>query len=185
VRYKLGDMIKITARRNDKLNIDIPQMQFHSRVDDIIDIAGFTRLTEKVIWQAIENTGLDYEEWTVRKEVKEKPVLHLYLELRENGGASEEQVAGLIHEELANLDAPYADVEHFMGFKPLTVTLLPPNAFKGYMLRQQAAGADLAHLKPPHVNPSDNIVDVLVHGWTRGIGEPVVSKEESTEAVQN
>lgn len=163
IRYKLGDMIDITSLRNEQLNIDIPQMLFHSRVDDMIDIAGFTRLTEKVIWQAIENTELDYEEWTVRKELKEKPILHLYLELRENGYVSAEQVAESVHQELKRLDAPYADLELFLGLRPLQVTLLPQNAFRGYMLRQQAAGADLAHLKPPHINPSDGIIDCLVN----------------------
>ena len=69
VRYRLGDMVRIASLRNEQLNIDIPQMVFHSRVDDMIDIAGFTRLTERVIWQAIENTELDYKEWTVRKEL--------------------------------------------------------------------------------------------------------------------
>jgi phenylacetate-coenzyme A ligase PaaK-like adenylate-forming protein len=164
VRYKLGDMVHITARRNDALNIDIPQMAFHSRVDDMIDIAGFTRLTEKVIWQAIENTGLDYEEWTVRKEVIEKPLLHVYVELRDNGYASKEQVAETIHQELKKLDAPYADVEAFLGIRPLEVTLLPQKAFRAYMLRQQAAGADLAHLKPPHINPSDDVINCLIKG---------------------
>ncbi|GAI40925.1 unnamed protein product, partial [marine sediment metagenome] len=154
IRYKLGDMIEITSLRNEQLNIDIPQMVFHSRVDDVIDIAGFTRLTERVIWQAIENTGVAYKEWTVRKEVREKPILHLYLELRENGYVTEEQVAESVHHELKRLDAPYADLEVFLGLRPLEVTLLPENAFQGYMLRQQAAGADLAHLKPPHINPS-------------------------------
>ncbi|HEY55568.1 MAG TPA: GH3 auxin-responsive promoter family protein [Dehalococcoidia bacterium] len=164
VRYKLGDMIKITSMRNQKLNIDIPQMAFHSRVDDMIDIAGFTRLTERVIWQAIENTGVAYKEWTVRKEVREKPILHLYLEPRENGYISEEQIAESVHHELKRLDAPYADLEAFLGLRPLEVTLLPENAFQGYMLRQQAAGADLAHLKPPHINPSDGIIECLVNG---------------------
>ncbi len=169
IRYKLGDMIEITSLRNEQLNIDIPQMAFHSRVDDLIDIAGFTRLTEKVIWQAIENTGLDYEEWTVRKEIKEKPTLHLYLELRENGYVSEEQVAESVHQRLKRLDAPYADLENFLGFRPLEVTLLPQKAFQAYMLKQKAAGADLAHLKPPHINPSDGTIDCLVSG----LGKPV------------
>ncbi len=164
IRYKLGDMIKITAMRNENLNIDIPQMVFHSRVDDMIDIAGFTRLTERVIWQAIENTGVAYKEWTVRKEVREKPILHLYLEPRENGYITEEQIAEAVHHELKILDAPYADLEEFLGLRPLEVTLLPENAFQGYMLRQQAAGADLAHLKPPHINPSDGIIACLVNG---------------------
>ncbi|GAH47571.1 unnamed protein product, partial [marine sediment metagenome] len=135
IRYKLGDMVKITALRNEKLDIDIPQMAFYARVDDMIDIAGFTRLTEKVIWQAIENTGVAYKEWTVRKELKESPILHLYLELRENGHVTEEQIAKSVHRELKKLDAPYADLEAFLGLRPLEVTILPENAFQGYMER--------------------------------------------------
>ncbi len=175
VRYKLGDMVKITSLRNEQLNIDIPQMTFHSRVDDMIDIAGFTRLTEKVIWQAIENTGLNYEEWTVRKEVKEKPVLHLYLELRKNGYVTEKQVVSAVHQQLKKLDKPYADLESLTGLKPLEVTLLPENAFQAYILRQQAAGADLAHLKPPHINPTDSTIDLLINGSSK---TPESSKKE-------
>jgi|GEM_PF-36482 len=175
IRYKLGDMVHITSLRNEKLGIDIPQMVFHARVDDMIDIAGFTRLTEKVIWQAIENTGLEYADWTVRKELRDKPILHMYLELKENGHLSAEEVALSIHEQLKLLDAPYADLETFIGLRPLEVTLLPENTFKNYMLRKQAAGADLAHLKPPHINLSDGIIDELVSAQK---AEPVTITEE-------
>lgn len=180
IRYKLGDMVKITALRNEKLDIDIPQMAFYARVDDMIDIAGFTRLTEKVIWQAIENTGVAYKEWTVRKELKESPILHLYLELRENGHVTEEQIAKSVHRELKRLDAPYADLEAFLGLRPLEVTILPENAFQGYMERQQAAGADLAHLKPPHINPSDGVINCLVNGDAE---IPAASQEKKPESV--
>lgn len=182
IRYKLGDMIKITSLRNEQLNIDIPQMVFHSRVDDMIDIAGFTRLTEGVIWQAIENTGVAYREWTVRKEVRGKPILHLYLEPRENGYITEEQIAESVHHELKRLDAPYADLEAFLGLRPLEVTLLPENAFEDYMSRQQAAGADLAHLKPPHINPSDGIIDCLVNGTAK---IPATGKQEQPESIHS
>ncbi|MFC1956717.1 GH3 auxin-responsive promoter family protein [Chloroflexota bacterium] len=178
VRYRIGDMIKITSLRNEKLGIDIPQMTFHGRVDDIIDIAGFTRLTEKVIWQAIENTGTPYKEWTVRKELQDKPVLHLYIELKGNGRITSEELAVAVHEELAKLDSPYADLEAFIGLRPLEVTLLPQDAFQNYMLRQQAAGADLAHLKPPHVNPSDSVLESLV----KGVEAVLVSAEPEHEA---
>jgi hypothetical protein len=183
VRYRLGDMIKITSLRNEKLGIDIPQMTFHARVDDIIDIAGFTRLTEKVIWQAIENTGIPYEEWTVRKELRDKPVLHMYLELKENGRVTSEELATAVHRELAKLDPPYADLEAFIGIKPLEVTMLPQHAFKNYMLRQQAAGADLAHLKPPHVNPSDSMLEYLVQG--RAVVPVSTKPEHEAEIVKS
>jgi len=162
VRYRVGDMIRITSLRNESLGIDTPQMRFESRVDGLIDLAGFTRLTEKTIWQAIENSGLAYEEWTARKEARDKPVLHLYLELKQNGDKGAKEVAAAIHHQLRELDSSYADLESMVGLQPLEVTLLPDGAFQEYALRQRAAGADLAHLKPPHVNPSDGVVDALL-----------------------
>ena len=181
IRYRLGHLVRITSLRNEELNIDIPQMTFLSRVDDLIDIAGFTRLTEKVIWQAIENSGVAYKDWVARKEVKGKPILHLYIELKENGYVTGKHLAASIHQELKNLDKPYAQLESFVGLQPLEVTLLPEGAFHEYKLRQQAAGADLVHLKPPHINPSDSIIDFLVRsGGKVAVGS---GEEQELEAV--
>ncbi|MFQ5860437.1 MAG: GH3 auxin-responsive promoter family protein [Dehalococcoidia bacterium] len=162
VRYRLGDIIEITSLRNQRLNINLPQMVFHARVDDVIDIAGFTRLTEKVIWQAIENSGVAYEGWTVRKETGEGPVLRLYLEVKENGHRSAAELTSIIHEELKRLDPDYADLESMLGLKPLQVTLLPEGAFRQYVSRQRASGAELVHLNPPHLNPPDTVLHSLV-----------------------
>lgn len=163
VRYKLGHLVEITSLRNEQLNISLPQMVFLSRVDDQIDIAGFTRLSEKIIWQAIENTGLAYEDWTARKELNGEPRLHLYIESKENGHVTAEQIAASVDDELKKLDAPYAELESFTDLRPLVVTLLPSNAFKLYKQRQQASGADLTQLKPPHINPSGDTIDFLVN----------------------
>ena len=162
IRYRLGHMVRIISLRNERLDIDIPQMEFISRVDDQIDIAGFTRLSEKIIWKAIENTGLPYKDWVVRKEVGEKPILHMYIEQKENGHVTAERISEMVHEELKKLDTPYAEMESFTGLKPLEVTLLPEDAFEAYKLKQRADGAELAHLKPPHLNPSDAIIEFLV-----------------------
>jgi hypothetical protein len=162
VRYRLGHLIEITSLRNERLDIDIPQMVFLTRVDDQIDIAGFTRLSEKIIWLAIENSGLSYIDWTARKETRDKPTLHIYIECKENG-YSAEQVAAFIHRELIKLDTPYAELESFTGLRPLIVTLLPENTFQRYKKLQQALGADLLQLKPPHINPSDEIIDLLLN----------------------
>ena len=172
VRYRLGHLIEITGRRNEELGIDIPQMTFLSRVDDQIDIAGFTRLSEKTIWQAIENSGLAYEDWMACKEAKQgKSALRLYIELKENGFITTEQIADAVHSELKALDKPYAELESFTGLRPLEVTLLPKDAFKLYKAKQQAGGAELAHLKPPHLNPSRAIIDSLVNGHKIAVRE--------------
>ena len=169
IRYKLGHMIEITALKNERLGIDIPQMEYLSRVDDQIDIAGFTRLSEKIIWEAIEKTRISYKDWVVRKEVKKEPVLHLYIETNGNGSETAEIVSNMVHEELKKLDAPYAELESFTGLKPLQVTLLPRGAFKEYKMKQQAAGAELAHFNPPRINPSNEDVKFLVSSGTRAV----------------
>ena len=162
VRYRLGHLVKITALRNEQLNIDIPQMTFLTRVDDQIDIAGFTRLSEKAIWQAIENAGLAYEDWTARKENNGVPALHLYIEAGDNENMSLQEMTSRIHQELKKLDKPYAELESFTGLSPLVVTQLPRNTFKLYKEKQQKLGADITQLKPPHINPSDETVEYLL-----------------------
>ena len=163
VRYRLGHLVKITALKNERLNINIPQMSFLSRIDDQIDIAGFTRLSEKVIWQAIENSCIHYTDWVARKEAKrDKPVLHLYIELTEDDDTLEEELSSIIHEELKKLDEPYADLETFTGLKPLEITILPPGAFASYKEQQQSAGADITRFKPPHINPPVETITTLL-----------------------
>jgi hypothetical protein len=169
-RYRLGDVVRITSLRNGKLGINIPQMVFEGRADDLIDITGLGRLTEKIVWQAIENTSIPYTDWTARKEVIEgKPMLHLYLELKDNYIASERGVATAVYEQLVKLDEEYkynnyrvyGTPEAVLGIKPIQVALLPQGAFANYMAQRQAEGADLAHVKPPHINPSDRVLSLL------------------------
>lgn len=169
-RYRPGDLIKITSLRNEKLDIDIPQMVFHSRADELIDITGFGHLTERLIWQAIEGVGVPYADWTARKEVMDdKPILHLYLEMKDDLIASEQGLAAAIYEELIKLDSvyhyniyrAYGDPETVLGLKPVRVTFLRQGAFSGYIAQRQAEGAALGHLKPSHVNPSDAVLSQL------------------------
>ena len=159
-RYRVGDIVRITSLRNEKLNIDIPQMVFYSRADDVLDFST-TSFTEKTIWQAIENSGLDYVDWVARKEIVEEPKLHIYLEMKEDSSGREEELAAKIDNQLKMLQEDYAHQAQEFRSTLLTLTLLPCGAFQEYISRQRAAGADLAHLKPPHMNPPDNIIKTL------------------------
>ena len=161
IRYQLGDMITVKSLGNERLGTRLPQVAFYSRCDGIIDLGGFARLTERTIGEAINKTGIPHEEWTARKEVWESPLLHIYVEMKRNGLHDVEHVRSAIHQELKLLHEPYADMEALLRVRPLRVTLLPTGAFKNYMAAQRAIGADLAHVKPPHLNPSDEILRVL------------------------
>jgi hypothetical protein len=169
-RYRIGDVIKITSLRNEKLNIDIPQMVFDSRADDLIDIASLGRVTERVIGEAIENSGIPYVDWVARKEiVDDKPMLHIYLELRDLYIASEESLAGAIREQFKRLDRKYrcnfyrliGDMEGMLDLKPLEVTPLPQGAFASYVAGRQSVGVVSESLKPPRVNPSEEVLSLL------------------------
>ena len=165
VRFRVGDMIKITSLQNEKLGIKIPQMVFHSRVDGLLDFF-IVRLTEKTIWQAIENTGIAYEDWTAYKE-SEKSVLRVLIELKNNSELSEAEVAREIYKQIMESDSD----EHKMSLTfddwsgevnfGVEVNLLPQGAFGNYTARRRAEGADLAHLKPPHINPSGKVLSLL------------------------
>jgi hypothetical protein len=166
VRYRIGDMVRIISLRDEKLGIDTPQMVFERRADDLIDFV-FIRLTEKTIWQAIENTGIHYEDWTAYKEPG-KPVLNLLIELKGGYPASEADVATAFREQIIISDSDKGtkslirdDFADMINFR-VKVTLLPAGTFAGYTAQRQAEGADLAHLKPPHVNPSDKVLSLLL-----------------------
>ena len=167
VRYRMGDMLEITALRNEGLNINLPQVAFYGRCDDIIDIGMFFRFTEKTLWQSIENSGIAYAGWTARKEVQgsDPPVLHIYIELKQRNKTAEE-VRRAVLQNLKELNREWAehwtDVEKTLGWELLRVTLLPEGAFARYILEQQAAGAELAHLKPPQINAPDKIMSKLL-----------------------
>ncbi len=181
MRYRLGHLINITATRNEKLNIDIPQMKFLTRIDDQIDIAGFTRLSEKVIWKSIENCGIGYHDWVACKEINGKPVLHLYIEPKDSN-MNVKQIESSIHNELKKLDKPYSELESFTGLMPLKITLLPENSFKAYKLKQQAIGAGLDNLSPRHINPSKDTIRFLLKPDLSLLRKPVAAVKEKIEA---
>ena len=162
VRYVPGDSLKVASLADESLDLKLPRFMFSSRIDDVIDIAGFTRLSEKVIWSAIEKSGIDYVDWVVAKEYRnENPVLHLYLETRTDR-YDPLRVRELIHEQLTRIDEPYRDLEQMAGIKPLVVTLLTRSTFARYQKERQAAGSDLAHSKPQHMNPGPEVVSRLL-----------------------
>ena len=166
VRYRVGDMIRVTSLRNEKLGIDIPQMVFERRADDLLDFV-FIRLTEKVIWQAIENTGVAYEDWTAYKKAGE-PVLSLFIELKDGYQVSEADIAAAVYEQIIKSDGDRDtkslirdDFAAMIDFR-IEINLLPRGAFANYTSQRQAEGVDLAHLKPPHINPSDKVLALLL-----------------------
>jgi hypothetical protein len=190
-RCRIGDMVRIISLRNEKLGIDIPQMVFEKRIDELIIMFGVGHLTEKLIGEAIENTDVPYADWTARKEViDDKPTLHIYLELEGNYIASEQSVAASVYNELEKLEGVYhfnlqkhvyGDAISLLGLRPVTVTFLPDGAFSSYISQGRSEGAAVSSLKPPHINPSDEALSLL--GAPKVVVEAAPVTEEAERAA--
>jgi len=161
LRYRLGDLVKIVDLKDEEAGINMPQMVFKARADDMVDIAGFARMDEKTLWQAINATGVKYEDWTIRKEFTDrKPVLHLYIELKRNPDGGE--LKELLHSSLKAIDPFYKNLDEMLEIKPVEVTTLSSGTFNRYYQEKNAAGYDLAFLKPPHTNASEEMIETLL-----------------------
>lgn len=166
IRYRIGDMIRITSLRNETLGVNIPQMVFERRADDLLDFAAI-RLDEKAIWQAVERTGVPYEDWVAYKKPGEM-VLNVLLETGNGHAINKIEFEKVLFEQILMTDsAVYAslkeqnDLNNMIKFK-MNLTLLARGSFARYSAQKKAEGADLAHLKPPHINPSQNVLGFLL-----------------------
>ena len=161
LRYRMKDLVTFVSLRDEEAGINLPQMVFKGRVEDAINLGGLTRLDEKTIWQAIVNSGLEYEDWSARKEYAgDQSYLSIYLELKEARAINE--IKELINHRLKEIDVDYRDVETMLGIQPIKVTLLSPGTFQRYYEEKRKEGADLARLKPPHMNASDAVIQRLI-----------------------
>jgi hypothetical protein len=156
-------MIEVTSTRDSEVDINLPQFNFYSRSDGVIDLAGFANLTEKDIWEAIESVGFEYTDWVARKEIKDnRSFLHLFVELISPRELEENHIKEKIDQALCEVNSDYADLRSMLDYDALKLTLLNPGAFGSYMDYQQSQGADLAHTKPPHMKPTKQQLEVLL-----------------------
>ncbi|MFQ5826869.1 MAG: GH3 auxin-responsive promoter family protein, partial [Dehalococcoidia bacterium] len=151
IRYRVGHLIKVLSKGDPETGVSLPQISFVGRADEAIDLAGFTRLDEKTIWQALASCPFRYEDWTVRREFPDGyPSLHLFIELRDR--MAPQEVGEALHQSLRGVDPAYRDLEDMLGLKPLEVTLLPGGTFERYSQEMQRRGLELSQWRVGHLN---------------------------------
>lgn len=131
VRYRIGDIMKCTALENKEDQIKLPQVKYIDRVNNIIDLSGFTRITKQIIGDAIRYAELNVAGWTALKENgKNQPYIHVYIE--EDSDKSELEVKEALNHHMKKLDSDYHDVHTLLGHDPLKVTMLQKGTFVKY-----------------------------------------------------
>jgi hypothetical protein len=162
VRYRIGDLFEVISLGDEELGSPLPQLRFYSRADDVIDLGNLVRLTESDIWKAIEATGVAYQDWTARKEFNNDVVsLHIYLEPKPSENITVEDLSRKFALELSKLSSEFGGLDEILGRNPLQISFLESGSFDAYMKQKQQEGADLAHIKPTHMQPSDRVMQQL------------------------
>ena len=158
LRYRIGHLIRVVALEDPETGVRLPQIEFQARCDDRIDLAGFTRMDEKTIWEALGNAHLGCNDWIVRKEYNgSKSLLHLYGEF--NGELADGEIARELDQQLMALDSFYNDLQRMLDIHPLLVTRLQEGAFEHYYDKQLARGLPLPERRPSRMNATET--DVL------------------------
>jgi phenylacetate-coenzyme A ligase PaaK-like adenylate-forming protein len=163
MRYRIGDLLEVISLEDEETGIRLPQFKFYSRADDLIDLGSMARFTETSIWKALDDSGVKYEDWTARKEQDgSRAILHVYIELKDRETRPFEQIESAVLEQMKLVHTDFADMEEIFGNGQFKLSRLPKGAFNRYIEAQRAAGADLAHIKPAHMQPKDHVMDRLL-----------------------
>ena len=140
-RYRVGDVFRCTGIGSETEGNSIPRFQYVDRVPQVIDIAGFTRITEKSIQQAILLSRLPIASWTAKKEFSDnyRPYMHLYVELQRSNLINSAISIRILQDQLGiyfrYLDQDYEDLKKILGIDPLKITLLKCGTFELYERR--------------------------------------------------
>ncbi|MFZ5945600.1 MAG: GH3 family domain-containing protein [Bacillota bacterium] len=155
-RYRTGDIFKCLSFNDEEDDIQLPLFTYVDRDPRFIDIAGFTRISEATISQAIELSKLDINDWFAVKEFDEhkRSLLHLYVEAGAHGALTKD----IIKEHLAiyfrYVDTDFNNLKSLLGMDPLKVTIIPTGTISRF---SESLGRSIRKLNPSHFD----LVEVL------------------------
>ena len=151
-RYRVGDVYRCLRVKNPSDGLDIPQFEYVDRVPTVIDIAGFTRITERVIQDVIRLSRLQISDWFALKEYNENnhSFMHLYAEMDESCTDSSAISRQLIMEHLGAYfrfyDKDYSDLKRLLGADPLKVTILRTGSIRTF---REKYSRSIPKINPP------------------------------------
>jgi GH3 auxin-responsive promoter len=158
-RYRTNDIFECISLKNEEDGIDLPQFAYIDRTPSIIDIGGFTRISETTITEALKISKLDIDDWFAVKEFDDhkRPYMHLYTELAADGisrGLTKDIITEHLTIYLRYLDKDYKDLKALLGIDPLVVTIMPRGTLNQFA---DVFGRDLRRMNP---SPYD-IIEIL------------------------
>ncbi|MCI2057603.1 MAG: GH3 auxin-responsive promoter family protein [Oscillibacter sp.] len=147
MRYRIGDVYRCVSAGGGEL----PRFSYVDRAPDVIDIAGFTRITESSMQEVIRLSRLTLGDWALKKEFDEhdNPFLHMYVELPPEAQLDEVVVIRVLQEHLSiyfkYFDSDYGDLKKLLNMEPLQITILKYGTISGY---ETERGRRLSRINP-------------------------------------
>ena len=138
MRYRVGDVYRCIALENERDQVRFPRFEYIDRIPTVIDIAGFTRITENSIGRVIGLSGLKVKDWAAAKEITEnkRPFLHMYVEMEPECLFSSAVTVNILKEHMGvyfkYVDEDYKDLKKILGIDPLEITILRCGTFDTY-----------------------------------------------------
>lgn len=138
MRYRVGDMYRCATTKNTSDKTCLPSFKYIDRVRDVIDIAGFTRITKNSIDQVIELSKLAIHDYIACKEVNKdnRPFMHMYVELTNESLLNDAITVDILKEHLTTyfkyVDHDYKDLKKILGIEPLCMTILKQGTLTSY-----------------------------------------------------
>ncbi len=151
MRYRVGDIVKCLSLTNEADGLKFPQFSYLDREPGMIDIAGFTRISQATITEALTISQLPINDWCAIKEFDDenRAFLHLFAEVNSNG-VHTASARDIINEHLAiyfrYIDSDYKDLRSLLGIEPLQVTIIPTGTIERF--------TDIFGRRPRKMNPS-------------------------------
>ena len=168
MRYRVKDVYKCVGK-NEK---GLPRFRFVDRAPDVIDIAGFTRISKEQIDMIIELSKLDISNYVITKEYNEdnKPLLHMYVELDDKSLLDSANIVDVLQGQLGiyfrYLDSDYCDLKKILNMEPLEITVLRCGTFSKF---EEVYGRKIRSFNPSRFDIID-LVDIQCRvGEYRGI----------------
>ncbi|MDD3027716.1 MAG: GH3 auxin-responsive promoter family protein [Erysipelotrichaceae bacterium] len=134
MRYRVKDVYKCVG----KSELGIPRFKFVDRAPDVIDIAGFTRITKDLIDNVIALANLDIKNYSIVKEYNQnnKPLLHMYVELDSSTLIDSAYLKDILQCQLGiyfrYIDSDYESLKQILEMDPLEITILRCGTFEKY-----------------------------------------------------
>lgn len=151
MRYRPGDMYRCLSTFSEQDGVMLPKFEYIDRVPSVIDIAGFTRITENSIRTVLGMSRLPIGDWFALKEYDgdKRSFLHFFAEVSADAPEASFLNEQIIRDHFSiyfrHYDHDYKDLKRLLGVEPLAVTILPPGMLKRF---EQVYGYPIRKINP-------------------------------------